>query len=1654
MKKIAAAAMILCVMLVFSVTANAALLPAGLTAINDQAFQGDSSLTGVLSLPEDVETVGADAFSGTNLHALIVPAGTRSVGRQAFSHAAYIRLNGADTTVGALSGVCYVIAPAGSPAQASGVDFTALEQLVDQGGFYYRNEGGSLTLLSAKNASLMGASVQIPDSIDGIPVTAVSPYAFIGCTALTDILLPAATAPTVTADATADCPAATVRYRGASVWVNAVTVDVAPGAAGSSITWHVDAGAEAGISSYLYTVKQNGAAVHTEESDSATFTYETEEPGEYQLLVTVTSRGGETATGASSVLYIAAEAMVMTVPETLQAGADLTIAVAEVEGALGYTVDVTLESTGELVHKYLLNEACNAVIPGYLLESGEYRVTGYVHGNDFRYTVPTVRNVTVTGTKAEGPAVPAQEPVTFNTGSIAVKLSDTDIFALRCQLRRSDGSVTEYLTYRSDIWDTNNTAYISFPATYQEGGTILVQASMLTGGSWTAWGPVTEILLYAHPTLAAPSVTCPETVQAGVDFSLTVSEVENAEEYDISILKGYTEGVTTFDSSDVVWSQHCTSAQTVYVSGSSHDMSAGEYTVLVTAANYSEGYAGGLYVQKLIVTGTRPTADIALSTSKDYVTKDTFDYIDVTVTAPGFESASISAVFSHQTGMTYVDGRKTVTLDSSGKGVTEIGMHAYDASIVSWDVRACVYVDGAWSDYAVVTLPIQEVPPLAEAIINVPESIENGTDLNFSFAPVEGAESYTAILWSTASTNSPIQHLSEAQPDKVYTVPGYELTAGTYYIEVEASSSEFGSSTARQYFTISGTKPAAPAVTADLDEIYPGSKLTFTIDTTGAAKVCILRQRIDEAGYGISESKVTATGDATTWSYTFSSGQVNQTFAFRFCVLKDGKWSALTAIDRTVQPVPPLDPPVIHAEESYLAGADLVFSIDPVENAEEYRYQLYAGDTFISSTRTPNTTITFSGCNHDFPAGDYRLVVTATSPAYDSGSSEYAFSITGTRPAAPAVTVDKPVVISGETFTISVATPGATLMKMEWENSIGWSSNGLYNVMEDTTLYADVGYDVAEYYYTFCVLTEGQWSLWSEPITITVTNSIPTPTLIAPSTLPQGSDLIISAGEVAGVTQYHVVLWNSYDLVIAEKYFSSTTDGNLLFEGYYFSPGSYRVEVRAYDGSYYSEWAKATVTVTAGVRPDAPAATADSDMGRLNTSYGFTIPTAGAEKAAVRYYRAGDNGSVTYTALDVTGDSTRWTHRQYSAGYTWNYAFAVQVDGVWSPWSTTLPVTITAREQLAQAVITAPDTVSAGADVVVSFAAVSNADSYSLRLVNPDGAYRSWTGYPGSEQVIPGYDIVPGAYRVVVIASGAEYDSSTAEKALTVTGERSAAPVVSVDTSEVFTGERYTFMIENGESSLIAWKYATDAGGGSSSTLTALTDVTAWETYANWAGVQSYQFCTLKDGLWSAWSVPIAVTISARPAMPEPVLILPDAAAEGRDLTVSFEAVEGASHYYVYLYTIYGQQLTSRYMSTAGSITFMGCMLPENYVRVQVTAHGSNGASSKASVTLKVTAASLAAAPAVTPPEGGSVAADSYAAFTVETAGAELAAVRYYRVGSPNDVTCQSFNVSGSDVTQWKTYLYNSGATWAFSFAIQVDGVWTSWSDFYQVSVE
>lgn len=193
--------MLLCLLCSLSMTGAQAdiNLPASLTVIGEEAFAGDSSISGMVEVSGNVYRIRAGAFSDTNLTGLDLSSSVTYIEDNivAGSPAVYVAVVNPDAVLSdnALSGASVILSREGSTAhawaEANNVEWYNLGNVIPYGEYFYEiREDGTAKLLFAKDADSVSGSVKVPITVDGAAVTEISEHAFSYCSGLQSVSVP------------------------------------------------------------------------------------------------------------------------------------------------------------------------------------------------------------------------------------------------------------------------------------------------------------------------------------------------------------------------------------------------------------------------------------------------------------------------------------------------------------------------------------------------------------------------------------------------------------------------------------------------------------------------------------------------------------------------------------------------------------------------------------------------------------------------------------------------------------------------------------------------------------------------------------------------------------------------------------------------------------------------------------------------------------------------------------------------------------------------------------------------------------------------------------------------------------------------------------------------------------------------------------------------------------------------------------------------------------------------------------------------------------------------------------------------------------------------------------------------------------------------
>lgn len=269
-------------------------LPEGLTAIDESAFEGDTSLPGRIVLPAAVQTVDARAFADTSVHALVLPEGCVSADSTVLAQtgAAYLQLVSATTRLNAApADVAYIFAPAFGSASGF-ANFYASETLVSLNGFYYSVTEGTAVPLCAVDSNVSGV-VTLPKLVSGQPIRALDTLILNGCEGMTALRVPAYLT----------VPAGMSATPYATMTVASPTASVTSAEAGDTVTWTTTVTGAYGEVAYVWDFTVGGTR-EQRITEAPSISYTLPNGGDCTVTVTVTDEVGDTAAAPSAVLPV------------------------------------------------------------------------------------------------------------------------------------------------------------------------------------------------------------------------------------------------------------------------------------------------------------------------------------------------------------------------------------------------------------------------------------------------------------------------------------------------------------------------------------------------------------------------------------------------------------------------------------------------------------------------------------------------------------------------------------------------------------------------------------------------------------------------------------------------------------------------------------------------------------------------------------------------------------------------------------------------------------------------------------------------------------------------------------------------------------------------------------------------------------------------------------------------------------------------------------------------------------------------------------------------------------------------------------------------------------------------------------------------------
>ncbi len=1224
-------------------------------------------------------------------------------------------------------------------------------------------------------------------------------------------------------------------------------------------TWTVETNDDSLVDSYGYELTLNGETLDTVSgSESPTYIAAIQQAGRYQLNVTVIAADGSTVTG-SSTLYISEEAAEIECPESLENGENLEVRILEAEDAIGYGIVVAEAESGKRIYSWSFTDPRTVTVQGFLLDAGEYRVYGYVYGNRYRYAVPTVRTVSVTGTKPVAPVVTAE-------------LTGQDAYNARYSFTVTpstfDQAAVKYVAAENS-WQ--NTMDVSELRNYWISEDCTVALSIKVDGKWSAWSERVFLDFVEREQLATPAFTVGDSFREGEDPEITLEPVENADYYDIELFHGdmtdweYAEGDNVFHS-------QFRRGGTYTLDGFGIKVPAGTYTLQVRVWSDGEVYRDNT-AKRLITVMENPNRPETPAVFVNKTEAGIGSEVTFTVDTSGADC------YWWENTMTRPNGSTQRWHDGSvytARGDTSNLSTGWDA-----DYMGCVFhnyfavkKDGVWSQLSEAKdVTIVEREALAEPVIHIPAHPQAGRNLEISFDPVENATGYEARLYLG---NTQVSWSNIDSSARTYTVNGRNMAGGNYRVKVEArdNTDTYAASTATLEFTVEGTQPAGPAVTADQTEVRAGTPIQFTINTAGWEEIYIQQKKLNASGENTGGTSHTLLPweESTLWTNTPYYTAGDAAVEYDFYAYAHETWSLPTTIRLEVIETVQLDPPVIELAEPIAAGEDIPVRIAAVENATSYEYRIRsATGTSLYSSSSRETARTVPG--YRLNPGTYTMEVTASADGYESATAKKTFTIQGMRETAPDVALASGNVANGQSAQFTIDTTEADKVAVRYytlgnssANYSEFNASGTETKWNRSFSSATVG---TKYGYAFAVRKNGKWTAWSDTKTVTIVDQEPLGTpVISFGMAIAGQDLVFTYDAVPGATAYQISLYQDGTHIRGNTY---ATPVAITLPGYRVESGAeYELKVTVTDGTglYAAASASAKVTPT-GERGEAPVVTGPDGDVLTGERFSFTIDTTGAERVAMKWKR--DTYSENYNTMQVLDPETLWETSVSSTG-DYLYRFSLLKEGTWTAWSEAIPIHAEQGEMLQEPVITIVSGTTAGEDLVITTDEVPHAGSYYLRVNNSYGESVYSGSFSAAERriTIPGYRLSPGQYEASVSASPASsatgYIDSSATKSFMITGTKPAAPAASLQSVALRPNYGNYWQISFAVTAEGAEKVVSRSWvPGTTSVSYSLYSDPAQISTDVWVGsgtVRNYSFSVYAEGKWSAWSETVQVTFT------------------------------------------------------------------------------------------------------------------------------------------------------------------------------------------------
>ena len=939
-------------------------------------------------------------------------------------------------------------------------------------------------------------------------------------------------------------------------------------------------------------------------------------------------------------------------PATIHAGEDLSVSIIGASNTVRHGIYLINDQDNTRKYRSISKASGMVTWEGYDLETGTYHITVYTVTDSFVTLQPVSQQLEVIGSKPIASELDFPYSVPFQSG-VSLTFDSIESMMVNVTLRDSEGN--EVGTYSGDYWDQQ--IYLdTYNDALAKGGSLDLQYIIKQNGLWCQ--PLyTIIAVTQHGRPGIPDITFPQEITAGKDLVITYSYVPNVTSYWFYLF-------TSDNNEESIYSYYVNNSGSGSIVIPGYYLDGGQYTVRVRSCNDNADDEYSRYASddfSFTVSGEK-FGNIPEVISDSFVTYQD-ENICFTVSCPNANRIAVKYHYQDTTKNEY-DKIKSYFLDDEGK--------IYIEEIVNVDFKylsVCAEYEGVYSNWSEPNIwTIIQKESLSTPSINIPDIISAGENIKVSWNNVPNAEYYYLSIEEAYSSQLELySDMIEAEQDLSVIIPGYLFNQGYYIVRLRASADKYLESYSDSLFRVSGTRINAPTVTPMQDTLCINKKATFSIDTEGGNELRIecIDNSTDGGYYNLSYNPLISESQ-TEWVFTPYEYMKNISVTLKFAIYRNGTWSAWKTLSYTIEDLEQLAQPIIHIDDTYQAGKTIVLRFDAVENANYFDWRITdtsSNQRINSGRKEINSTTSIYG--YEIEPGTYRYKVTAYADDYRSNSAETVFTVVGSKQPMSSVTVDKTNISAEEKYTFTIDTANMSALRYR---IIEYNSTYSINVLSDTTRFTNNASPEEQLTYQFAGFTNGMWTAWSKPITITKEKMpvLESPIIHVEESFLSGHDVQVSFENVDGANYYYIYLLDEQEKTIQSVYRSSVSP--VTFSGYYVSPGYYTVRVRA-SGTGQSSSTDQIIQVLEAEKAPSPEIINSETNVSAGSYVSFIIDTTNSTQLAVRYYQDGYTNNLQYNSVNASDISTVWRQHRSNPGETWYYQFAVYHNEAWSEWT-------------------------------------------------------------------------------------------------------------------------------------------------------------------------------------------------------------------------------------------------------------------------------------------------------------------------------------------------------------------------------------------------